>query len=245
MPNDQDLPDQKPIKNAPKAADLVAKALAQPSTESQPISQPTKLPDRLLERLWMKMAEMYGHRWTSSFGDNPNPDSAWSTVLQGLTGQQLANGLNLLVHKGDEFDWPPPANVFRSLCLHVPGLPPESEAWIEALKGTYSHEAVQVAAQMTGTYELRRATQADKSLRLQFERHYAIVIRRIQNGQPLDGRVAIGIGHDSQKSEAERAEEYAEQQLHERIVQQGIPTNGKSARELLLANLGIRRDTHA
>ena len=62
-----------------------------------------------------------------------------------------------------------------------------------------------------------------------------------QNGQPLESEIHVGIGHDSQKTEAERALEYAEQQLHKRIEDQGIPRAGAQARALLLARMGINR----
>ena len=90
----------------------------------QPLpSETERMPQPLLDKLWIKMSEMYGHRWTSNFGVSADMSHSWATVLKGITGKQIANGLNVLVDKGDEFDWPPPANVFRAMCLQVPGLP--------------------------------------------------------------------------------------------------------------------------
>lgn len=241
---DQDLPKQEPIRNAPRAADLVAKALSQPSTESNTTSQPTKLPDRLLERFWLKMTEMYGHRWTSSYGDRVDHDSVWGKVLAGLNGNQLAAGLHELVERGAEFDWPPPANVFRSLCMQMPGFPSEAQAWTEALVGKYSHEAVKVAAEATGTYDLRSAKHSDKALRQNFERHYAIVMRRALNAQPLDGKIPAGIGHDT-KTPRQVQLAASHQEARDLMAAQNIPTDPKAARALLLAKMGIRRDKHA
>ncbi len=185
------------------------------------------------------MTELYGHRWTSSFGVSADPDHSWATVLGGLNKDQLANGLNALVARGDEFDWPPPAHVFRSLCLHVSGLPPIDQAWTEALMGKYSHEAVKVAAEATGTFDLRSAKHSDKSLRQRFERNYAIVQRRAQNAQPLDGKIVQGIEHDSgMKAQLARSH----QEARDLVTAQNIPTDGKAARALLLAKLGIRRN---
>ena len=107
--------------------------------------------------------------------------------------------------------------------------------------GVYSHEGVRVAANETGIFDLRSAKQEDKGLRQRFEHNYAVVIRRAQEGQPLDGKILTGIGHDSQKTAFELANELADQQVQAKIIQQGIPTDGKSARELLLAKMNIKR----
>ncbi|MFY1029128.1 hypothetical protein [Pseudomonas asiatica] len=192
-----------------------------------------------MDKLWVKMTELYGHRWTSSFGVSADPDHSWATVLGGLNKDQLAQGLNALVSRGDEFDWPPPAHVFRKLCLEVPGLPPVDRAWHEALLGKYSHEAVRVAAEATGTFDLRQAKSTDKALFQRFERNYAIVQRRAQNAQPLDGKIAQGIEHDS-GMKAQLAKSH--QEARDLVTAQNIPTDGKAARALLLAKLGIRRE---
>lgn len=122
------------------------------------------------------------------------------------------------------------------------GMPTAADAWVEALIGTYSHDGVRIAANETGIFDLRAAKQEDKSLRARFDRAYAIVIRRAQDGQQLDGKILTGIGHDSQKTAFELANELADQQTQARILQQGIPADGKSARALLLAKFGRKKD---
>ena len=104
--------------------------------------------------------------------------------------------------------------------------------------GVYSHEGVRVAANETGIFDLRSAKQEDRGLRQRFDHSYAVVIRRAQEGQPLDGKILTGIGHDSQKTALELADELADQQAQARILQQGIPADGKSARALLMAKFG-------
>lgn len=220
----------------PIARDQLSTGSSRPSQ----IEKPEKLRQVLLDKLWTKMTEMYGHRWTGSVGVLADQDHAWASVLGGLNGQQIANGLGQLVERAD--DWPPSAPEFRAMCLHVPGLPSAVAAWHQALEGRYQHEAVEVAAKLTGTYELRKARLNDRALQQIFDRNYQVVCRRLQRGEPLDGAVATGIGHDSQKTEAELAQEHAEQQLHKRIEEQGIPTAGVDARRLLLARLGLKRD---
>lgn len=135
----------------------------------------------------------------------------------------------------------PSVGEFIAMCVPGPedfGMPSAAGAWMEALMETYSHEGVRIAANETGIFDLRSAKQEDKGLRQRFDHNYAVVIRRAQEGQPLDGKILTGIGHDSQKTAFELANELADQQTQERIIKQGIPVDGKSARALLLAQFG-------
>lgn len=139
----------------------------------------------------------------------------------------------------------PSVGEFIAMCVPGPedfGMPSAAGAWMEALMETYSHEGVRIAAIATGLFDLRSAKQEDKGLRERFDRNYAVVIRRAQEGQPLNGKILTGIGHDSQKTPFELANELADQQVQAKIIQQGIPADGKSARELLLAKMNIKRD---
>ena len=193
----------------------------------------------------MKMTEMYGHRWTANFGEKADSDHSWASVLKGITGQQIANGLNALVDKADEFSWPPPANVFRAMCLQVPGLPSEAQAWDEARSGKYSHKAVKIAAEATSTFDLHSGRSNDKALKQRFERNYAIVMRRAQTGQPLEGRIAHGIGNDSSRPREQIQLEHSRQEADRIVDTLAIPKDPKACRAQLLATLGIRRDKHA
>ena len=135
----------------------------------------------------------------------------------------------------------PSVGEFIAMCVPGPedfGMPSAAGAWMEALMEAYSHEGVRIAAIATGLFDLRSAKQEDKGLRQRFDHNYAVVIRRAQEGQPLDGKILTGIGHDSQKTPLELADELADQQTQARILQQGIPADGKSARALLLAKFG-------
>jgi len=52
------------------------------------------------------------HKWTSAIeGIEETAVNEWSQALAGITGQQIANGINSL---SDE--WPPSAIEFRALC---------------------------------------------------------------------------------------------------------------------------------
>lgn len=238
------LPKAKAAYRPPSAASLVEKALSQPSTESKPESQPAKLKSKLLDEFWVKMTEMYGHRWISNYGVEVDQDSVWGRVLAGLTGVQLATGLFALMERGTEFDWPPPANVFRAMCLEVRGLPTEDEAWLQALRGVYGHEAVRIAARETGVFDLKQAELNDKGLREVFSRNYAIVKARAAMGKPLDEEIPKAIGHE-EKTPMQKQMAHSHREARDLIYAQGLPTDPKQARALLLAKMGIRRGGQA
>ena len=157
------------------------------------------------------------------------------------TLEQIRYGIEQCRKSGSPFA--PSVGQFIGWCTPGPeafGLPASADAWMEALMAVYSHEGVKIAAIATGLFDLRSAKQEDKGLRQRFDHNYTIVIRRAQSGQPLDGNILTGIGHDSQKTELELAEEQAEQAVQARINQQGIPVDAASARALLLARIGRR-----
>ena len=72
--------------------------------------------ERDIAELWTKMARIFGHRWTSGFGEAD--DGTWLAALRGLTPEQLVVGVHACIH-GD-FDWPPGLPEFRRLCLRRP-----------------------------------------------------------------------------------------------------------------------------
>jgi hypothetical protein len=177
------------------ASTLAQQVAHRPSIKSAPQSKPEpppKLRQGLLDNLWLKMTEMYGHRWTGSFGVSADQSHAWAATLGGLTGAQIANGLAALVARGDE--WPPSAPDFRNLCAgsspEALGLPEMDRAYREACRNAHpaaephwSHVAVHHAACEAGFYELRTLPE-EKSRRL-FERAYAITVRMLLAGEPL------------------------------------------------------------
>ena len=166
----------------------------------------------------------------------------WMTAIQELGDDAVNRGLQRMVL---ECKFPPSPCDFLDLCKRVDDLPTEAQAWDEALRGTYSHKAVKIAAEATSTFDLRAGTHNDKALKQRFERNYAIVMRRAQTGQPLEGRIAKGLSHDSMRPRELVQLEHSRQEADARVIADGIPTNPQSARAMLLAKLGIRRDEHA
>ena len=58
------------------------------------------------------MAEIYGHKWTSAYGEKPV--DTWVDGLGDMAPQEIANGLQACLVNGDP--WPPSLPEFRQLC---------------------------------------------------------------------------------------------------------------------------------
>ncbi|WP_405120793.1 replication protein P [Pseudomonas leptonychotis] len=182
-----------------KPALQIAQALISPQSAKfepplQPV-KPAKLRQGLLDNLWLKMTELYGHRWTGSFGVSADQSHAWAAALGGLTGPQIAVGLASLVASDEK--WPPSAPEFRALCENRDpacfGLPCEALAYQEAcrrahpaggaVEAPWSHPAVCHAALETGFSHL--ATLKEDASRKLFARNYQAACRMVMDGQPL------------------------------------------------------------
>jgi hypothetical protein len=202
----------------------------------------------IVEKIFRQLQAIYP-AWKQAWPDDKSLKAAQRSWTKGFVDagirdlDQVRYAIEECRRSGSPFA--PSIGQFIEWCSPGPerfGMPVAADAWMEALMGNYSHEGVRIAANETGVFDLRSAKQGDKGLRERFDRNYAIVIRRAQEGRPLDGKILTGIGHDSQKTELERANELADQQTQARILQQGIPADGKSARALLLAKFGKNKN---
>lgn len=147
-------------------------------------------------------------------------------------------------------DFAPSSGKFIKLCQPTPeemGIPPLARALAEALENFHPsragarhwthaavrHAALQCEAQNLGSMEVERAEKV-------FARAYDMTIRMLVAGEPL-GDIATGIGHDSQKSLIELADEYASQRQARLLDLQQIPSSAAACRAHLLGKLNIKR----
>ncbi len=149
-------------------------------------------------------------------------------------------------------DFAPSVGKFIKWCqptAEMLGIPSRDRAFREALENsnpsragnrTWSHPAVRHAALQCELHNLAGQV-SEKASRI-FDRAYDITIRLLVQGKPLED-IAIGIGHDGQKTELERAEEFAQHRQARLLEIQGIPTVGGAARAQLLAQLKIKRES--
>lgn len=77
---------------------------------------------RRMRWLWLRMTEIFGHRWVSSFGADAarGAGSVWAKGLADITDAQIADGLGRVIVAADE--WPPSLPAFRKLCCDIPSL---------------------------------------------------------------------------------------------------------------------------
>jgi len=86
------------------------------------VSSPIDAVPGRIRTLWLRMAECYGHRWTSAYGEDAalGAGLTWAKGLAKLTNEQLAKGITQAVASADP--WPPTLPAFRSMCLGIPSL---------------------------------------------------------------------------------------------------------------------------
>lgn len=72
-----------------------------------------------LAALWLAMGSLYGSRWVSVYGAEPDASTGatWANVLRGLTAGQIGAALDGI---GRDFPtYPPNAHEFREQCMGV------------------------------------------------------------------------------------------------------------------------------
>lgn len=123
------------------------------------------LATRATETLWLRLGEIYGHKWTSAYGDKATGSAAqtWAKGLGGLTALQVADGLKSCLANPDP--WPPTLPEFRARCL---GIPPLAAVRLDSTK---IEPFTRLVWQYLNTYRYRNASAdlADKLLREAYE----------------------------------------------------------------------------
>jgi len=102
-----------------------------PSSQNN-VSNP-RIDNRIIARVWTRMAEVYGHKWVSQYGECSdemgNLTSAAKTWAEGLASlgdqaeqlKRISVGFSKTVKSGDQ--WPPSLPQFLQMC-HVKRLAP-------------------------------------------------------------------------------------------------------------------------
>lgn len=144
-----------------------------------------------LDLLWGRMTEIYGHRWTSAYGDSPV--DGWEIALTGITPEMIRLGLGRMATERRYADWPPAALEFRALCLPTAedmGLPTEAEALAQAVGNrTAKHPAViHTLREHIDGHNLRRMTEMDA--RRAWAKAWAATVDYVASGGDLPEPVA-------------------------------------------------------
>jgi hypothetical protein len=168
-------------------------------------------------------------------------------IVEGISQlEQIRFGIERCRSLGTDFA--PSVGKFIKLCQPTPemlGIPSHDRAFREALENSHpsrfgdrawSHPAVRHAALQCEIHNLHDLI-PEKASKV-FDRAYDITIRRLVQGLPLE-EIAVGIGHDGQKSPVEWASELTERVAQAQVSRMGIPADGQSAREQLLRRFGL------
>lgn len=219
-----------------------------PTTPGEPVVEnvtPLEQQERrAVRRVFATLKTAFPAWYEKHYGDVKAESLArrvWMTAIHELGDDAVNRGLQRMVL---ECKFPPSPSDFMDLCKRVDDLPSEAQAWDEALCGTYTHKAVRIAAEATSTFDLKSATHHDKALKQRFERNYAIVTRRAQTGQNLEGRIAKGLSHDSMRPREQIQLEHSRNEVDRIVDTLEIPKDPNACRAMLLAKLGIRRSEH-
>lgn len=171
-----------------------AKALrdVQNASETNTLPESRKPRDAAMIRFWQRMAAIYGHKWTSAFGDSPFNDQGvmtiagdtWQRGLTGISESAIAKGLQAALTSAD--GWPPTLPAFRALCFDIPAF---SVVRREAC-GINRSGFTTVALSFLDLYRWKHTDQ-DKADRLLKEAYEEAVIYVIEGGQLPEPTLAI------------------------------------------------------
>lgn len=164
--------------------------------------------DNVMDRLNQRMAEIYGHRWTSAY--TRESLDTWAKGLGDMTVERIKCGVEACI--AGAHAWPPTLPEFRDLCLTIPGLPSSDEAWDEAkalaAKWKPSHECSHPVIWHAYT-ESNLADTDEETGRKRFRRNYQIASQMYAAGG-VDGLTKIPLALPRQSVVPPSPEEIAE-----------------------------------
>lgn len=247
----------------PNAVSQLRKPGQPPKAERQQAQgEPSKASGQALtaadvDELFNTLGELYGSKFVSQWGAF-DETGAWWAELEHLPPAMITLGLRRLRQQIQDAArqngeaWPPTPIAFAALCQPKPedfGLPSEAEAWREATGNAHqpgqhrwSHEAVRMAGQAVGWWDLTHGGGETRTDRLErrFRKEYTALINRVMAGEWLKPRTLLG--HDSQLTQGERAERASREAAQQRAEAAGMPhrMNPEQGLRSLRAALGGR-----
>ena len=202
-------------------SDCLPSNVSAPTYSPPSVETPRPLAPTPTRTLWLRMSEIYGHRWTAAYGENPDEGagSTWAKGLAGLSTAQVAAGLGACIASADP--WPPTLPEFRARCLSIPTLLAVRAELQDS--GDRSGFAVLVWQRIDGfAYKQASADRADRILR----EAYDDARERVMRGERLP---EPGLAITADKSE----------------VKPASPEVETAAMASIAAELGVDRKTAA
>jgi len=150
-------------------------------------------------RFWQRMAAIYGHKWTSAYGDTPFDDEGvltlagdtWQRGLTGVAEQDIAKGLQAALMSAD--GWPPTLPAFRALCFDIPAFSVVRREVSNSMLSDFQTDRsgfTKITLSRLDTYRWQRMDQ-DKGDRLLREAYDEAVQYILAGGQLPDEYLAI------------------------------------------------------
>lgn len=142
--------------------------------------QPANLSFAKFSEFFAIMGGLFGHRWTSQYGDDPGGNSAkvWIDSLNKLTVRQIAEGVKF--YRAESLgEWPPTIPEFRRVCLGAPSI---AQVKADIRNSTVTPFSLMVRGHID-TYRLKQSSQKDADRLI--EDAYAIALADLASGKPL------------------------------------------------------------
>lgn len=149
------------------------------------------MPEELIATLWMQLADIYGARFLSQYGEKDS--GVWRETLEDLKKDDFARGLKAMLRDVRFETWPPNCTQFRHLCLKKPesNTPPSvHRAFEEARRNLlfskprlWSHPAVKFTVKRVGL-EVVNDAHTDRAF-FKFSECYEGVCKRIAEGRQV------------------------------------------------------------
>lgn len=136
----------------------------------------------LADYVWLHMAGIFGHAFTSAYGDNSRSHAGaeWATALSGFSRAQIDRGINACRNSGAEF--PPSATRFKAMCLGIPSFAQVSAEILTTTSANRSPFARLVWSHIDGyAHRHAGATEAERMRRDAYELSCA----EVMDGKPL------------------------------------------------------------
>lgn len=136
------------------------------------------------------MAQLYGHRWVSSYGAEVDTLGVWRATLKGVSAADMRQAFTRLVDSGNE--WPPSAPEFAALCRNNYGLPPLADVTASLIAAVKDSAHVRVHDMTRHVYAVWRELDAyafrladDRAMRGAVKAAYESVCNRLKAGLEL------------------------------------------------------------
>jgi hypothetical protein len=147
------------------------------------------------------MAAIYGHRWTSAYGERCDsddgmltiPGDTWRRGLSGVSEQRVGAGLDACVICADP--WPPTLPQFRAMCFGIPSL---AQVRLVFSGGAESTSFTRQMWQHVDAYRMKQAD-ADKAERM-LRDAYEITRERVMAMGELPAEPVAAITREEAKS---------------------------------------------